>query len=77
MPFIVYGFSLLCRGMIIFLLPLVMPICLPSLDIQKPPFSKAFTARCEEMSVKSMNYANTTSTSLSSAPFSSSRSISK
>ncbi len=78
--FKVYGFNLLCRGITIFLEPFVMPVCLlPVFEIQKPAFLKAFIARREEISVKSMklNYANATSNSRTLAPLSSSFPISR
>lgn len=55
-PFSVYGLRLLDRGIISFLVPLVIPICFApcALDIQKPAFSKAFIARADETSVKSI-----------------------
>src|SRR3990167_3635701 len=78
-PFRVYGFNLLCLGITIFLVPLLIPTCLfPWLfEIQNPTLQKALTARSDETSVKSIGYANTTSTSLISAPLNSSFSISK
>jgi len=40
--------------MIIFSVPLVIPVCFVPCEIQKPAFLKALTARSCDMSVKSI-----------------------
>src|SRR3989344_5931631 len=52
-PSSVYGLIRVLRGMTIFLVPLVIPVCLlPNVfAIQKPAFLKAVTARTDDTSV--------------------------